>query len=93
MTSRHIIEEERHENLAAFEETFAALQGIDDEHLVALRRSSTTTASRSPYPQNDDPLGQAAYTAAALRGLAEALASLQRSQGTTAEPTKARKAS
>jgi hypothetical protein len=33
---------------------------------------------RSFYPSADDPLGQAAYTAAALLGLAEAVATLQR---------------
>jgi hypothetical protein len=32
---------------------------------------------RSFYPSADDPLGQAAYTAAALLGLAEAVAALQ----------------
>jgi hypothetical protein len=56
--------------------------------LTALRRASTTTARRSYYPLNDDPLGQAAYTAAALRGLAEAVATLQ---GNEAKPTAAAK--
>ena len=88
MTARTIVETERHDNLAAFEETFARLEGVADEHVTALRRASTTRPG-SPFPQSDDPLGQAAYTAA-LRGLAEAVATLQ---GTTAEPTKARKAS
>jgi hypothetical protein len=77
MTARTIIEEERHENLAAFEETFANLEGVTEEHVTTLRRASTTTGSRSPYPLSADPLGQAAYTAAALRGLAEAVATLQ----------------
>jgi hypothetical protein len=36
-----------------------------------------SAALRSFYPSADDPLGQAAYTAAALRGLAEAVATLQ----------------
>jgi hypothetical protein len=90
MTARTIVEAERHENLRAFEETFAKLGGVDEEHVTALRRASTTRPG-SPYPQSDDPLGQAAYTAAALRGLAEAVATLQGSQGT--EPTKAMKAS
>ena len=67
----------RLERLEAFEETFAKLEGVTDEHVTTLRRASTTAASRSPYPQSDDPLGQAAYTAAALRGLVEAVAALQ----------------
>jgi hypothetical protein len=77
MTARTIIEAERHENLEAFEETFATLEGVTDEHVTALRRAASSTASRSNYPQSDDRLGQAAYTAAALRGLAEAVATLQ----------------
>jgi hypothetical protein len=77
MTARTIIEAERHENLEAFEETFATLEGVTDEHLTALCRASTSTASRADFPQSDDPLSQAAYTAAALRGLAEAVAALQ----------------
>lgn len=90
MAARTIIEAERHESLERFEETFAKLEDVTDEHVTTLRRASTTTATRSYYPQSDDPLGQAAYTAAALRGLAEAVATLQ---GIEAEPTKARKAS
>lgn len=77
MAARTIIEAERRENLEAFEETFSALEGVTNEHLTALRRASTTTARRSYYPLSDDPLGQASYTAAALRGLAEAVAALQ----------------
>jgi hypothetical protein len=41
-------------------------------------------------PLRDDPLGQAAYTAAALRGLAEAVATLQANE---AKPTAAAKRS
>jgi hypothetical protein len=78
MTSRSIIEEERHENLAAFEEVFAKLEGVTEEHLFTLRRASTTMGGASPYPIVGDPLGQAAYTAAALRGLAAAVATLQK---------------
>jgi len=55
----------------------AGLEGITTEHVATLRKASTSTASRSHYPKSDDPLGQAAYTAAALRGLAEAVAALQ----------------
>ena len=88
MAARTIIEEERHANLRAFEETFAALQGVTDEHVTTLRRASTTTALRSSFPQSDEVLGQAAYMAAALRGLAEAVAALQ---GTAAEPSRAAK--
>ena len=77
MTARTIVEAERHENLERFEQTFATLKGVAEEHLTTLRRAATTTASRSYYPQSDDPLGQAAYTAAALRGLAEAVATQQ----------------
>jgi hypothetical protein len=89
MTARRIIEVEYVGNLEAFEETFAMLQGVTEEHVTTLRRASTTTASRSRYPQSDDLLGQAAYTAAALRGLAEAVAALQGSQGTGAKAKKA----
>ena len=76
MTARTIVEAERHENLEAFQKTFAKLEGITDEHVTALRRASTTRPG-SRYTQSEDPLGQAAYTAAALRGLAEAVATLQ----------------
>jgi hypothetical protein len=88
MTARTIIEAERHENLESFEETFATLEGVTDGHLTALRRASTATASRADFPQSDDPLSQAAYTAAALRGLAEAVATLQ---GNAARATAAAK--
>ena len=47
-----------------------------------------SAALRSFYPSADDPLGQAAYTAAALRGLAEAVATLQ---GNEAKATAAAK--
>jgi hypothetical protein len=83
MAARSIIEAERHANLEAFEDIFAKLEGVTDEHVTTLRRATTTTPSRSRYPQSDDPLGQAAYTAAALRGLAAAVATLQ---GTEAKP-------
>jgi hypothetical protein len=86
MTSRGIIEGERLESLQAFEETFAKLEGVTDEHVTSLRRAPTTRPG-SYFPPNDDPLGQAAYTAAALRGLAEAVAALQ------AGATEVRKAS
>jgi hypothetical protein len=76
MTARTIVEAERHENLEAYEETFAKLEGVTPEHLTTLRRASTTRPG-SYYPQSDDPLAQAAYMAAALRGLAEAVATLQ----------------
>jgi hypothetical protein len=56
--------------------------------LTALRRASTTTARRSYYPLSDDPVGQAAYTAAALHGLAEAVATLE---GLSAKPSRAAK--
>ena len=88
MTARTIIEAERVEQLAAFEETFATLEGVTAEHVTALRRASTTTASRSHYPKSDDPLGQAAYTAAALRGLAEAVAALQGNEAKSAAAAK-----
>ena len=42
MTARTIVEAERHENLEAFQKTFAKLEGITDEHVTALRRASTT---------------------------------------------------
>jgi hypothetical protein len=85
MTARTIIEAERHENLGAFEEIFATLEGVTEEHVTALRRRATSTrGGASRYPLSDDPLAQAAYTAAALRGLAEAVAALQ---GNEAKPT------
>ena len=87
MAARTIIEEERRENLESFEETFSALEGVTNEHLTALRRASTTRPG-SHYPQSDDPLAQAAYTAAALRGLAEAIAALQ---GTAAKTNRVAK--
>jgi methyl coenzyme M reductase gamma subunit len=76
MTSRGIIEAERRENLEAFEDAFAKLEGVTEEHVATLRKAPTSRPG-SHYPQSDDPLGQAAYTAAALRGLAEAVAALQ----------------
>lgn len=87
MTARTIVEAERHENPVAFEEAFAKLEGVSGKHVTTLRRASTT-APGSLYPRSDDPLGQAAYTAAALRGLAEAVASLQ---GNAAKPNRAAK--
>ena len=77
MTARTIIEAARHENLEAFEEIFATFEGVTDEHVTNLRRAVTTRGRASRYPLSDDPLAQAAYTAAALRGLAEAVAALQ----------------
>jgi hypothetical protein len=77
MTVRSIIEEERHENLAAFEEAFAKLEGVTEEDLNYLRRARSSMPGAPNYPRVDDPLGQAAYTAAALRGLAAAVATLQ----------------
>ena len=84
MTARTIVEAERHENLRAFEETFAKLGGVNEEHVTALRRASTTRPG-SHYPHSDDPLAQAAYTAAAMGGLAEAVAALQ---GTASTPSR-----
>jgi len=89
MTARTIIEVERHENLQSFEDTFAGLEGVDEEHVTALRRAASTQPG-SRYPLHDDPLAQAAYTAAALRGLAEAVAALQ---GNGTKPTVGAKAS
>ncbi len=77
MTARGIIATEREENLAAFEEAFAKLQGVTEEHVTTLRRARTTRGSAVPYPVIGDDLAQAAYVAAALRGLAEAIAVLQ----------------
>jgi hypothetical protein len=76
MTARTIVEAERHENLERFEQIFAKLEGVTEERVAALRRAPTTRLG-SYYPPSDDPLGLAAYTAAALRGLAEAVAALQ----------------
>jgi hypothetical protein len=90
VTARTIVEEERHANLRVFEETFAKLEGVTEEHVRTLRRASTTAGRSSHYPLSDDPLGQAAYTAAALRGLAEAVAALQ---GNATTKSAARKAS
>jgi len=88
MTARTIIEAERFENLEAFEEAFATLEGVTEEHVTALRRATSTRGGASRYPLSDDPLAQAAYTAAALRGLAEAVAALQ---GAATEPSTATK--
>jgi hypothetical protein len=89
MVAKTIVETERHENLESFEEIFSKLQGITNEHVTALRRASTTAGRSCPYPLSDDPLGQAAYTAAALRGLAEAVAALQGNATTKAAARKA----
>jgi hypothetical protein len=87
MTARIIIEAERHENLKRFEQTFAKLEGVTEERVAALRRAPTTSLG-SYYPSSDDPLGQAAYTAAALRGLAEAVATLQGTEATKSAAAK-----
>jgi hypothetical protein len=42
VTAPSIIAAERDENLRAFEETFAALQGATEEHVTTLRRARTT---------------------------------------------------
>jgi hypothetical protein len=44
---------------------------------MGLNRRLESAALRSFYPSADDTLGQGAYTAAALLGLAEAVATLQ----------------
>jgi hypothetical protein len=44
---------------------------------MGLNRRLERRLERSFYPSADDPLGQAAYTAAALLGLAEAVAAMQ----------------
>ena len=44
---------------------------------MGLNRRLERRLERSFYPSADELLGQAAYTAAALRGLAEAVATLQ----------------
>jgi hypothetical protein len=75
---------------STFVSHLAKLEGVTDEHVATLRKASTTTASRSNYPYSDDSLRQAAYTAAALRGLAEAVATLQ---GNATKPTAAVKRS
>ena len=77
MTARGIIESERHENLAAFEEVFGQLEGVNPEHVESLRKATTTTGGAARFPSTKDPLAQAAYTAAALRGLAGAIAASQ----------------
>ena len=87
MTSPHIIQEEYVGSLEAFEAIFAKLEGVSEEHLSTLRRASTTTASRAAYPQSGDALGQAAYMAAGLRGLAEAVAVLQGNEATSTSST------
>jgi hypothetical protein len=77
MTAPGIIDQERCESLDAFEEIFANLRGVTEEHVATLRKA-TTTMGGADYPPVKDPLAQAAYTAAALRGLAEAVAVLQK---------------
>jgi hypothetical protein len=47
---------------------------------MGLNRRLESAALRSFYPSADDPLVQAAYTAAALRGLAEAVSVLQQAK-------------
>ena len=79
MTSISIIEAERVENLAASEEAFPKLDGVTEEHVRTLRRARTTRGVAS-YPAVGDAVGQAAYTAAALRGLTEAIAALQKAK-------------
>ena len=47
---------------------------------MGLNRRLERRLERSFYPSADDPLGQAAYTAAALRGLAEAVSVQQQAK-------------
>lgn len=81
MTAPSIIDAQRREDLEAFEEVFATLPGVAPEHLEALRRSATATATRPHFPATSDPIGQAAYTAIALHGLAASVAKLHEKTG------------
>jgi len=76
VTSKSIIEAERVENLAAFEEAFPKLDGVTEEHVRTLRRARSTRGL-VPYLAIGDDMAQAAYVAAALRGLTDAIAVLQ----------------
>jgi hypothetical protein len=91
MTAPTIIEAERVANLELFEEALAALEGFTPEHLEDLGRASTTTGSAAPFPETRDTLGQAAYTAAALRAMAEALVAQQERISELEKALKARK--
>lgn len=86
MTAPAIIRQQREEDLGRFEEALAQLQGVTDEHIAALRQAPNSATPGARYPVEADALGQQAYLAAALRGIAEALLAQQEA----AKPARAR---
>ena len=77
MTAPQVIRAQREENLDGFEAALTQLVGVTEEHANALRRSATVGGGRAFYPKDTDLVGQSAYTAAALRAIAEHLLAQQ----------------
>jgi hypothetical protein len=72
MTAPGVVRAQREEDLRAFEATLRQIGGVTEEHLTHLARASTTMGTAAPFPKDTDPVGMAAYQAAALRAIAEA---------------------
>jgi hypothetical protein len=77
------VELKAREQLQLLERLEALEEGLEQRKgsaAMGLNRRLESAALRSFYPSADDPLVQAAYTAAALRGLAEAVSVLQQAK-------------
>ena len=73
MTAPWVIHQQREDALNQFEGTLMQITGVQEEHLDALRAASSSSPGSPIYPKVGDPVGMAAYQAAALAALAAAL--------------------
>lgn len=77
MTAPSVIHDQRAQDLAAFRAVLQQLEGVSEEHLEHLARSGSSSYGSPPFPKYNDPVGVAAYQAAALRAITEAIVSQQ----------------
>ncbi len=77
MAHPSIVRDQREANLDAFEGILQELNGVQEEHLDALRRATNASPGSPVYPNIKDLVGLAAYQAAALAALAAAVLDAQ----------------
>ncbi len=77
MAHPSIVREQCEANLDRFEGILQELNGVTDEHLDALRAATNASSGSPTYPKPNDPVGIAAYQAAALAALAAAVLDAQ----------------
>ena len=79
MTHPRMIRERRAQSLASFVNTIANIDGVTEEHLVAMRDSGKTVSGGATRitPKIDDAFGNVAFNAASLDALVQALARQQ----------------